>query len=91
MNRADLSKKLSEKENIPEKDAKDIVDLFFTLMQEALKKGERIELRGFGSFEIRHYRNRKGRNPKTGQAVDVPAKKVPFFKVGKELKDLVNK
>jgi integration host factor subunit beta len=91
MNRADLSKKLSEKENIPEKDAKDIVDLFFTLMQEALGKGERIELRGFGSFEIRHYRNRKGRNPKTGQAVDVPAKKVPFFKVGKELKELVNK
>jgi integration host factor subunit beta len=91
MNRADLARKLSEKENIPGKEAKVIVDLLFSLMQEALEKGDRIEIRGFGSFEIRHYGNYKGRNPKTGQTVDVRPKKVPFFKVGKELKEMVDK
>jgi integration host factor subunit beta len=91
MNRADLAKKLSEKEDIPAKDAKVIVDLLFNLMQEALEKGDRIEIRGFGSVEIRNYGNYKGRNPKTGQSVDVRPKKVPFFKLGKELKEMVNK
>jgi integration host factor subunit beta len=91
MNRAGLTKKLLEKEHIPGKEAKVIVDLLFSLMQEALEKGERIEIRGFGSFEIRHYGNYKGRNPKTGQTVDVRPKKVPFFKAGKELKEMVNK
>jgi integration host factor subunit beta len=91
MNSTDLAIKLSEKENIPAKDAKRIVDLLFGAMQEAFEKGERIEIRGFGTFAIRHYRNRRGRNPKTGQSVDVPPKKVPFFKVGKELKERVNK
>jgi len=91
MNRARLCAKLSEKQRIPAKDAKRIVDILFTLMQEALEKGERIEIRGFGSFAIGNYRNYKGRNPKTGRVVDVPPKKVPFFKVGKELKEVVNK
>jgi integration host factor subunit beta len=91
MNRADLAKKLSEKEDIPAKDAKVIVDLLFSAIQEALEKGQRIEIRGFGSFEIRNYGDYKGRNPKTGQTVDVPHKKVPFFKVGKELKEMVNR
>jgi len=91
MNSTDLVAKLSEKEGIPAKDAKLIVDHLFAAMKEALEKGERIEVRGFGSFEIRNYGNYKGRNPKTGQAVDVPSKRVPFFKVGKDLKEMVNK
>ena len=91
MNKTDLYARLSGKQNIPEKTAKVIVDLLFDAMKEALEKGERIEIRGFGSFMVRNYGNYKGRNPKTGQAVDVPPKKVPFFKVGKELKEMVNK
>ena len=91
MNKTDLYARLSEKEKIVGKDAKLIVDLLFDAMKEALEKGERIEIRGFGSFMVRNYGNYKGRNPKTGQAVDVPPKKVPFFKVGKELKEMVNK
>ncbi len=91
MNKTDLSARLSEKEKIVGKDAKVIVDLLFDAMKEALEKGEGIEIRGFGSFMVRNYGNYKGRNPKTGQAVDVPPKKVPFFKVGKELKEMVNK
>jgi integration host factor subunit beta len=91
MNKTDLYARVSEKENILGKDAKVIVDLLFDTMKEALEKGERIEIRGFGSFMVRNYGNYKGRNPKTGQTVDVPPKKVPFFKVGKELKEMANK
>lgn len=91
MNSTDLVVKLSEKENITTKDAKRMIDLLFGTMKEAFEKGDRIEIRGFGTFTVRHYRNRRGRNPKTGHSVDVPPKKVPFFKVGKELKEMVNK
>ena len=59
-------------------------------MEDSLKKGERIEIRGFGSFEIRHYKPYEGRNPRTGDPVAVQEKRLPFFKVGKELKELVN-
>jgi integration host factor subunit beta len=59
-------------------------------MIEALERGEGIEIRGFGSFTMRPYKPYSGRNPRTGQAVSVPAKRLPFFKVGKELKELVN-
>jgi integration host factor subunit beta len=90
MSRTELVLKLSEKENITAKDAKRVVDLLFDAMKEAFEKGERIEIRGFGTFTVRHYRNRRGRNPKTGQSVDVPPRRVPFFKVGKELKERVN-
>jgi len=90
MNKADLIRKLAEKENIQLRVAKVIVDLLFDGMGEALQKGERIEVRGFGSFMIRNYEGYKGRNPKTGKIVDVPPKKLPFFKVGKELKEIVN-
>ncbi len=71
--------------------AKVIIDTIFSEMTESLQKGERIEIRGFGSFAVRQYGAYKGRNPKTGKIVDVPSKKLPHFKVGKELKDLVNK
>jgi integration host factor subunit beta len=91
MTKAELIIEVSKKESIPVYAARTIVDLFFEAMKEALEKGERIEIRGFGSFAVRHYDAYKGRNPKTGQIVDVPPKKVPFFKVGKELKALVNR
>ena len=91
MKKADLIKKVSEKENIPVKTATTIVDTLFDSMMESLEKGERIEIRGFGSFAVRHYNGYKGRNPKTGQIVEVPPKRLPFFKVGKELKEMVNK
>jgi len=91
MVKAELIIEVSKKENIPVNAARTIVDLFFEAMKEALERGERIEIRGFGSFAVRHYDAYKGRNPKTGQIVDVPPKKVPFFKVGKELKEMITK
>ncbi len=81
---------VSEKMNINLKVAKVIVDTIFDEMRESLKKGQRIEIRGFGSFALRQYGAYKGRNPKTGEIVDVSPKTVPYFKVGKELKALVN-
>jgi integration host factor subunit beta len=66
------------------------VDTVFKSIINALHRGDKIELRGFGSFRIRQRESRKGRNPKTGERVDVPAKKVPYFKPGKELKELIN-
>jgi integration host factor subunit beta len=90
MNKAELITKVSEKANVTQKVAKVIVDTLFDGMKESLEKGERIEIRGFGSFMVRNYGGYKGRNPKTGEIVDVPPKKLPFFKVGKELKEMVN-
>jgi integration host factor subunit beta len=90
MNKAELITKVSEKANVTQKVAKVIVDTLFDGMKESLEKGERIEIRGFGSFVVRNYGGYKGRNPKTGEVVDVPPKKLPFFKVGKELKEMVN-
>ena len=90
MKKSDLSLKLSEKANIPANVAKVTIDAIFNAMMESLKKGDRIEIRGFGSFAVRHYGAYKGRNPKTGEMVDVAPKKLPYFKVGKELKEMVN-
>jgi len=90
MNKAELIKKVSERVEIPPKAAKVIVKTIFDAMSESLEKGERIEIRGFGSFVVRHYGAYKGRNPKTGKIVDVPPKKLPYFKVGSEMKKLVN-
>jgi len=67
-----------------------VVNCIFDAMTEALQRGEGIEIRGFGSFTVRPYKPYSGRNPRTGQPVPVPAKRLPFFKVGKELKELVN-
>jgi len=91
MNKNDLSKKLSERSNIPFNAARVIVNSIFDSMKESLEKGEGIEIRGFGSFVVRNYGAYKGRNPKTGKNVDVPSKKLPHFKVGKEMKELVNR
>jgi len=90
MNKADLILKVSQKENIPIKAATTIVSTLFDSMMESLEKGERIEIRGFGSFAVRNYNRYKGRNPKTGKLVDVPPKRLPHFKVGKELREMVN-
>ena len=91
MNKAKLIEKVSERMNIPPRAAKVIVENIFDEMKISLEKGERIEIRGFGSFVMRQYGAYKGRNPKTGKIVDVLPKKLPHFKVGKEIKNLVNK
>ena len=90
MNKVELITKVLAKERIPLKVSKVIVDTLFDAMMESLKKGDRIEIRGFGSFVVKHYGAYTGRNPKTGQIVDVPPKKLPYFKVGKELREMVN-
>ena len=90
MNRAELIKKVSDRVQISSNAAKVIVDTIFDSMRGSLEKGEGIEIRGFGSFTVREYSAHKGRNPKTGEIVDVPPKRLPFFKVGKELKEKVN-
>jgi integration host factor subunit beta len=90
MNKAELIEKVSERVKIPSTAARVIVDTIFDSMRETLEKGEGIEIRGFGSFVIRQYGAYKGRNPKTGKTVDVQPKRLPHFKVGRELKDMVN-
>jgi integration host factor subunit beta len=90
MNKAELVLRVAEKAKVTQKVAKVIVDTIFEGMKDSLVKGERIEIRGFGSFLVKNYRGYRGRNPKTGEIVDVSGKKLPFFKVGKELKERVN-
>jgi integration host factor subunit beta len=91
MNKIDLITALVEKNNLPAKDAREIVDLVFKGFTNELKKSGRIEIRGFGSFSVREYKAYKGSNPKTGTSVAVKPKKLPFFKVGRELKKSVDK
>lgn len=92
MNKSDLIETLVRKlPNLSGRDVEVIVNTIFDSMTDSLKSGERIEIRGFGSFEVRTRKPRLGRNPKTGMSVDVDQRKVPFFKVGKELRERVNK
>ncbi|MBI5892705.1 MAG: integration host factor subunit beta [Deltaproteobacteria bacterium] len=92
MTKSELIGQVSEKaKNFTPKDVEVIVNSIFESMAETLAKGDGIEIRGFGSFKVKERAARKGRNPKTGETIDVAAKKVPFFKVGKELKEMVNK
>jgi integration host factor subunit beta len=90
MNKFDVIMELADKKNLTEKQAAEIVDLMFKGFINEFKKGGRIEIRGFGSFTVREYKAYKGRNPKTGEHIEVKPKKAPFFKVGKELKKLVD-
>lgn len=90
MNKAELIQELVKQGHITQKVAKIVVDTIFEEMKQALIKGERIEIRGFGSFSIREYDGYEGRNPKTGEKVRVAPKRLPFFKVGKELRDRIN-
>lgn len=90
MTKADLINIVAEKARLQHKQSEMVVNMVFDLMADALKKDDRIEIRGFGSFVNRCYGTYQGRNPKTGEMVQVPPKRVPFFKVGKELKEMVD-
>jgi integration host factor subunit beta len=90
MTKADLVEEVIRVSSLSKKQAESIVNTVFDSIVEALQKDDKIELRGFGSFRVRRRRSRQGRNPKTGDRVAVPAKRIPYFKPGKELKDLIN-
>jgi integration host factor subunit beta len=90
MTKADLIDEVSRVVEITRKDSEVIVDSIFDSVVKSLKAGEKIEIRGFGSFRTRQRQSRIGRNPKTGERVEVPSKRIPYFKPSKELKDLVN-
>ena len=90
MNKSQLIEALAKAENLALKKAEEIVNTDFGDMETALIDGQRVEIRGFGSFKIKHYQGYKGRNPKTGEVINVAEKKLPFFKVGKELKERVD-
>lgn len=90
MYKSDLIAVLAAKQKLTEKQATDIINLTFDGFTEELKKNGRIEIRGFGSYFVKEYNAYTGRNPKTGQKTEVQPKRLPFFKVGKELKDMVN-
>jgi integration host factor subunit beta len=90
MTKAELVEEVSRVSDLTKKHSEVIVDTVFQTIVDALHRGDKIELRGFGSFRLRQREPRKGRNPKTGDKVDVPPKRVPYFKPGKELKDLIN-
>ena len=90
MTKADLVEEVSRVTELTRKDSEVIVDQLFDSVIKALKAGDKLEVRGFGSFRVRQRNARVGRNPKTGEKVEVPAKRVPYFKPSKELKDVVN-
>lgn len=92
MIRSELVKKLeAENPSMTGEEVERIVDLFFNQIMQRLADGGRVEIRGFGAFSTRERQPRKGRNPRTGSAVDVPAKRVPYFKPGKEIRERLNK
>ena len=90
MTKAELIEDVSQAAELSRKDSETIVETLFSSIVSSLRSGDKIEIRGFGSFRTRQRKPRIGRNPKTGARVDVPAKKIPYFKPSKELKDLVN-
>ena len=90
MTKADLVEEVVRVTNVSKKHAEVIVNTVFSSITDALRGEDKIELRGFGSFRVRRRRPRQGRNPKTGDQVAVPEKRIPYFKPGKELKDLIN-
>ncbi|HET7258467.1 MAG TPA: HU family DNA-binding protein [Candidatus Acidoferrum sp.] len=90
LTKADLIEEVLRITELPRKESESIVETIFDSIIESLQKGDKIEIRGFGSFRTRERRGRTGRNPKTGEKVEVPPKKIPFFKPSKELKDFVN-
>jgi integration host factor subunit beta len=90
MTKADLIEEVSRLAELTRKDSEIIVETIFDSVVRSLRSGDKIEIRGFGSFRTRQRKPRVGRNPKTGARVDVPAKKIPYFKPSKELKDVIN-
>ena len=92
MTKSGLIEKVADQTpHISKKDTEVVVNTIFDAMTDALSNGERIEIRGFGSFQVKVREAREGRNPKTGEMVSIPAKRTPFFKVGKELKEMVDR
>jgi len=91
MTKAELVDEVARVVQLTKKQAETIVNIVFDSIVESLRSGQKIELRGFGSFRLRSRKSRTGRNPKTGEKVEVPSKKIPYFKPGKELKELINK
>lgn len=90
MNKSELIEALAEKINVPIREAGSITNALIDTMSEALAQGDSIEIRGFGSFVVKEYGSYTGRNPKTGEKIKVSPKKLPFFKVGKDLREQVN-
>lgn len=90
MTKADLVEIVAKEADMTKKDVEQLVEIIFDSIVSTLNKGEKIELRGFGSFRVRERNARKGRNPKTGEPVEIPAKRVAYFKPGKDLKDIIN-
>ncbi|MBF0476463.1 MAG: integration host factor subunit beta [Deltaproteobacteria bacterium] len=90
MNKSQLIEKLAKAEGLTIKKAELVVKTVFESVEEALLNDDRVEIRGFGSFKVKNYDSYQGRNPKTGDIIDVSQKKLPFFKVGKELKERVD-
>ena len=91
MNKTDLISSVAEKSELTKKDAEKAVSALFASVEEALARGEKVQLVGFGTFEVRDRKARTGRNPQTGEEIQIPAAKVPAFKAGKSLKDAVEK
>ena len=90
MVKSELIESLAERADITQAKAEEVVDLFFNSITETLAKGDRVEIRVFGAFTVRDYKSYKGRNPKTGEQIVVPPKRLPFWKTGQELKQRVD-
>lgn len=91
MNKAELISVMAEKSGLTKKDSEKALNSFIEAVEEALVKGEKVQLVGFGTFEVRERSARKGRNPQTGEEIDIPAVSVPAFKAGKALRESINK
>ncbi|KXG75242.1 MAG: DNA-binding protein HU-beta [Tepidanaerobacteraceae bacterium] len=91
MNKAELISVMAEKSGLTKKDSEKALNAFIEAVSEALAKKDKVQLVGFGTFEVRERSPRKGRNPQTGEEIDIPAAAIPAFKAGKALKDMINK
>ena len=89
MTKAELAARVADKVHLTNRQAETVIGIFLACITEALREGGKVELRGFGSFRTRSHNARQGRNPRTGDAVQVPAKKLPFFRVGEDLREKV--
>lgn len=90
VNKAELVSAVAEKADLTKKESERVINAVFAAVEEALARGDKVQLVGFGTFEVREREARKGRNPQTGEEINIPATKVPAFKAGKALKDIVN-
>jgi integration host factor subunit beta len=90
MTKSEMAEKLAAKISVKQQQAEEIINIFTNSIIEALATGDKVEIRGFGSFRVRDRQEKDGRNPKTGEKVYVPAKKVPFFKTGKDFREVVD-